>query len=367
MNRYHHRVFQGLAVLGSFTMLVTACSSSKGAQSDTTSAPTTEKQQTITVGAWGGAYDGWTQEAFAKPFTEKSGAKFQYDDAASQMVSRVVAQHDAGQVTWDVLDSAFGLDAWTLWKKGLLAPVPEDLAKKWKEALGEETVTPFGYALGNLGDVIVCNRSVVAKCPTTPAEFFDVAGFPGERAMYGPGSLIGVMLAEEARGVSPNKLFPVDLDSAFNTLKELKPHIALWYDAPDQLDQAIRSKEVSIAIAFNGRVANLIKEGIDLNVSWQGAIYEPVYMTVIKDGPSTQAAWDYLDFIAMSTSAQAKYVELTGYGVPNRKAFESVSTDIAKYNPDYPDNKKVMALEDLDWYLANQAEVDQRWRDLVGG
>jgi spermidine/putrescine-binding protein len=357
-------VFTFIAIL---TVALAACGGGGSGRSSSSASAAANEHSKIVVGGWGGEYDKWTKESFAEPFGKKTGTSFVYDDAPSEMVAKVKAQSAAGQVTWDVLDSAFGLDAWTLWNEGLLAPAPKNLESKWKTELGASRVTPFGYSLGNLGDVIVCNREQVEHCPTTPAEFFNTKEFPGPRAMYGAGPLVGLMLAAEANGAPKDQIFPIDLDSAFEKLEEVKPEVKLWYDSPDQLDQAMINGEVSMAIAFNGRVANLIKQGLPLEVSWNGAVYEPVYMTVVKGAPEVTAAWEYLDFIAESPKAQAKYVELTGYGVPSEEAFDLVPKKIAKYNPDYPPNFKQMAIEDLKWYQENQTEVDSRWRDFVGG
>jgi spermidine/putrescine-binding protein len=185
--------------------------------------------------------------------------------------------------------------------------------------------------------------------------------------MYGDGPLPALMMAQEANGIAKDKLFPINLDQAFAKLAQVKPAVKVWYTSGDQLKQAFRTGEVTIGIAYNGRAASLIKEGLHLAISWDGAVYEPVYLCVVKDAPHLATAFKYLDWIATHPDGQATYVKLSGYGVPNPTAFDAVPQEQAQYVPDYPPNFRQMAIEDVGWYQDNKSKVDSRWRNLVSG
>src|SRR5581483_3314297 len=163
----------------------------------------------IVVADWGGGYDQWTNNAFGKPFATSSGINLHFADAPGQQVAQVEAQEKAHHVTWDLIDSAYGFDAVQLAGEGFLQPLPASLKQHLTKELTKGTVTNYGFSLGTLSDVIVCNPSQAKKCPTTPKQFWDVKNYPGPRVMYAYNSLGALMSAELAAGISPKHLFPI--------------------------------------------------------------------------------------------------------------------------------------------------------------
>ena len=224
----------------------------------------------LVVATWGGAYTDAFREAFADPFSAETGVEVQIVDAPGGYNAMLEAQAAAGNVTWDLIDLGEE-DAVALIDAGLLQPLPDDLKSELIEVVGEENVTDYGISFASYGSVIACNAAAAEACPTTPAEFWDVEGFPGRRTMYGDGWSDSLVYALLADGVPKEELFPLDVDRAFAKLDEIKPHINVWWTTGDQSQQIFRDEEVVMGILWDGRAAGLREQGVDIQLSFEGS------------------------------------------------------------------------------------------------
>ena len=84
-------------------------------------------------------------------------------------------------------------------------------------------VLDYGIRYGTLSDIISCNAKAVAKCPTTPAEFFDTTNFPGKRIMNGVEPMVAMAFALAADGVPYDQIYPMDIDRAFKNSTPSSP------------------------------------------------------------------------------------------------------------------------------------------------
>jgi putative spermidine/putrescine transport system substrate-binding protein len=69
----------------------------------------------------------------------------------------------------------------------------------------------------------------------------------------------------------------------------------------------------------------------------------------------------------ISADREAAFATALGYGPVNALAFEGdrIPAAIAKGLPSAPDNKKLQAVVDPAWWLANQAAVTERFQDFI--
>jgi len=324
---------------------------------------------TLVVGGWGGAYNEATQQFYGDPFAADGGAKLQFVDAPGTQLARLQAQEKAGNTEWDMLDSIAGADAFIAYDKGLLEPLPEDLKSKLVDTLGEEKVSDFGFTMGSLGNVIVCNMDNMDTCPASMEEFYDADAFPQDRMLAGFGPLYLATTAMIANGVAPadTPTTDVDIDAVFDTLDGVRPNVKVFWESGDQQEQVIRSGEVDMGIMWSGRAYRLINNGVNLKVVWDGGAYEPGYWAVVKGAPNKDEAFRFMEWIADHPEEQAKWSQELDYSVPNPAALDSLPKKEADQLVDNPVNFDKLGVPNWDWYIENADELNQRFSDYLKG
>lgn len=319
----------------------------------------------LTVATWGGEYTKATVEALLKPFSDETGVTVKTEDAPGEFNAKLEAMAKAGNVTWDVIDLGEE-DAIPAASMGLLQPLPEDVKQRLIDAVGEEQVTDLGVGIAHFASVIVCNPDAVERCPKTPAEFWDVEGFPGRRTMYGDGWWTGIMYALLADGVPKDQLFPLDMDRAFAKLDEIKPYIDVWWTTGDQSQQIFRDEEVAIGLIFDGRAYGLREQGLNVEISHEGSPVTRNLLVVPTDAPNPEAAFAFLEWYATHPEAEAKWVEGINYGVANLKAFDYLPDEIAETIATYPANMETSIPIDVEWVAENRERGLERWTNWLG-
>src|SRR5690625_1530846 len=126
--------------------------------------------------------------------------------------------------------------------------------------------------IGSTSSLIACNSEIVDKCPTNPEEFWDVENFPGTRAIRNrPFEVFAFALL--ADGVSPDELYPLDLDRAVAKLEEIKPHIKVWPAGVTQELQIITSGEVGVIFTASGIAYRAKRRSVPgLEAYWNGSV-----------------------------------------------------------------------------------------------
>lgn len=323
----------------------------------------------LIVAGWGGAYDQATKEHYADPFQAAGGPAVRFVDAPGTQAARIEAQKKAGRIEWDMIDSVAGAEGYVLFDKGHLAPLPADLKAKFKQVLDPEKVSDFGFTMGNLGNVIVCNMEKMKTCPKDMAEFFDTDKFPQVRMMGGIGPIQSATIGMVASGTPPSETgtTPVDMDKAFAKLDQVKSKVKVFWESGDQQEQAMRSGEVDMGIMWTGRAFRLKSGGMNLKVNWAGGSYESGMWTVVKGAPNEKAAFEFLEWIADHPEEQAKWAQKLDYSVPNPKAFDLMPEREAAQLVDNPENFKQLAVPNYKWYVEHASELNARFQDYLKG
>ena len=134
------------------------------------------------------------------------------------------------------------------------------------------------------------------------ADFWNVEAFPGKRSLPDNPS-ITLPLALLADGIPIDKIYPIDLDRAFASLKKIRPHVSVWWTSAGQSVQVLQDKEVVYGASYNGRVFG--KPDIDytykqgyLELSWFG----------VPKGTSPQQKAEVMKFFHELTVAQNQVV-----------------------------------------------------------
>ena len=136
--------------------------------------------------------------------------------------------------------------------------------------------------------------------PSSIADFFNVANFPGKRGIHTwPQALIEMALV--ADGVDPGGVYEVmdtdeGIDRAFAMLDKIRDHSVFWSAGSKPLE-FVKSGEASMALAYNGRVgATSLSEDATFVPVWDGQVLEEEWIVVIKGSPNKELAFEFAGF-----------------------------------------------------------------------
>lgn len=337
---------------------------------------TTASAQEITVMGWGGAYAASQIEAYHKPFTAKTGIKVNSVDADNP-ATPIKAQVEANNVTIDVASVEIA-DAVRLCDEGLVVPI--DATTLTPAPDGTPAVEDF--IAGTLSECMVPTdvfATVVAYDttkfpnggPKTIADFFDTAAFPGKRGVK-KGAKVTLEMALMADGVPAGEVYallatPEGVDRAFAKLDTIKAD-SVWWEAGSQPPQLLADGEVSMTMAWNGRIFNAaVAEGKPFNIMWDGQVFEWEGWVIPKGAPNMEAALDFVKF-STSTEPLAEAANWISYGPPRISSGPLVGTfkneGVVPMAPNLPtsaENLTNALASSLDFWADRDTELNERF------
>jgi len=316
---------------------------------------TIAQTRTIYVNTWGGSWTAAEETAFFKPFTEQTGIRVR--TVAPVSYAKLKAQVQSGSYEWDIT-SVTQADLLRADREGLVEPIDWTIVKK--EKLFPNAVYANGLAYCALGTNLAYRKDKFPQGgPKTWADFWDVKKFPGNRSMYN-NAVRAAQFALVADGISPDKVFPMDVDRAFKKLDQIKPHIKVWWTQGNQSQQLLRDGEVDMMVMWNARASELQQQGHPVELVWHGATVTTTMWGVVKGAPNRKAAWEFLQF-AVQAKPQADFANRLYYGPTNPEAFKFVSPEVARQLPTYSENIKVTIRPDTAWEAEHTAKIQERF------
>ena len=347
-----------------------------GAVSAVAFAGTAMAADTITVVSWGGAYTKSQVEAYHKPWIAKTGNQIVSEDYNGGL-AEIKAQVEAGNVKWDIVDVELS-DAVRACDEGLA----EEIDMSILPAAPDGTPAADDFIAGTLdvpcavptivwSTIFAYDTSKMANGPTSIADFFDLAKFPGKRGIR-KSPKANLEMALMADGVAAADVYdvlgtPEGVDRAFAKLDSIKAEV-VWWEAGAQPPQLLADGEVAMTTAYNGRIFNAVAaEDRPFGIVWDGQVWDLDLWIIPKGAPNKQAA---LDFMAFSTDTQrlADQASWISYG-PTR---QSSSPLVASYNgkpdlkmgpqmPTAPENFKNALQNDFEFWADHQDELNERF------
>ncbi len=313
----------------------------------------------LVVASWGGAYAEAQRNALYKPFSDEFGIKVIEDGPA--LNPRISAMVKSGNVTWDVC-SIGGYKAQALGLDGAMTPIDYSVIDSSKFA--KQFVGRFGIAFMNYGLVLGYRTDVLKDAqPTLITDLWDVKRFPGMRGMEDD-PVSTIPYAVQAAGVPRKDVYPLTeekIKMAFGKLDEIKKHV-IWWKQSAQAPQLLANREVIMAQVFNGRLDQLISEGVPIKMVWNGAHLLYDSWCFPKGAQNTTLG---MLFVAWASLAEnnVRYGNFISYGPTNSDAYKLVRKDRASLMPTSYISDMVIC--DQEWWGQNwTAMVDRfnRWR-----
>jgi putative spermidine/putrescine transport system substrate-binding protein len=326
--------------------------------------PAQTKGRTLVVATWGGGWTAATDKYFFEPFAKEYGVKIVLQDSGNGFLTPTITQEKTGNVTWDLLDSAGNATS------GLNVLNYTDNYPPWLiQSLTADsvpgTVHSYFVQYGNSADILACNPSLVAKCPTNAQQFFDVKDYPGTRAVDNGDPQGGVQYALESVGVPRYSIINWDLPRAFNILGQLKPHVAVWTTSGSQMVQVMADKTVGMEIMWESRVNALKKLIPNLQVSWDSATTDSEGWVVPAGAPNADLALTFIGWWGKQQQAQANWLKVIGAVVPGKDVASLVSKATADTLPTAHGVHAVPAFDN--WGALHSQEIAKDWLSFLAG
>jgi putative spermidine/putrescine transport system substrate-binding protein len=293
----------------------------------------------LTIVSWGGAYQKAQHDTIFAPYTAKTGATIKEEEYTGE-VAKIRAMVESGTVSWDVIN----VDSQTA-IQGCDQSVLETL--DYSKIIDKAKILPgaaYDCAIGSdvFATVFAYDTSKLKDGPTSINDLFDLTKFPGKRALQ-KNPVVNLEWALIADGVDKDKVYevlgtPEGVDRAFKKLDTIKSQV-VWWEAGAQAPQLLADGEVVMTSAWNGRIANAIKEGKTFQIVWDAQAPDLDMWSIAKGTPNLDKAYEFLAF-ASSAEVQSALAPAIPYGPTNLDAIALVDPELAKTLPTYPENLK---------------------------
>ncbi len=318
---------------------------------------------TLTFTSWGGIFQE-AQVAALEPFVEQSGVKLLEDGPTEY--SKVKAQVDSENVTWDVVDTDIIWADKQCGEDGLLMDLDLDIVDVSnipnQSLVGDCYVPAMQY-----GYVIMYNEDAYPEAPTGWADFFDTEKFPGKRAIagfedIGPGVYEGALLAE---GVAPEDLYPLDMDRVYQKLDTIRDDLIYWKTGAES-QQMVESGEADMVLLWSGRGYGAVENGANYKPIWNEALVVADALAVPKNAKNPDAAMALINSY-LGADAQATMAEMSSYSPVHKDAKPEFSELGLEYLTTDPAIAEQMVPTDQSWWAENYDAELERWLNWLQG
>jgi putative spermidine/putrescine transport system substrate-binding protein len=312
----------------------------------------------------GGALSEMEKTAFTDPFSKKVGKEIA--NVSPTKYAKIKAMVESGNTEWDLV-TVGGRFAYDGRDQGLLEEIDYRRIPNAKE-IDPGYRGQYGTVTSTGATVIAWNNKAISEAPKSWADFWDVKRFPGPRGLY-KYFYYNYEAAMLAAGTKRADVYPVTaekIDVVFEKMKEIKPHVKVWWSSGAQPPQLLSSGELAMSSAWDGRMRAIAAENaptsftLDDGLAWGNAWVVP------KGTPYKDMAMDLINY-ALSLEAQTRMIEANVYGPVNPTAAANAPAARRKEFVTAPENANrvlVMNEEQAAYYVR---EFDKRWQEFQLG
>jgi putative spermidine/putrescine transport system substrate-binding protein len=222
--------------------------------------------------------------------------------------------------------------------------------------------------------IIYAPGAFPAGAPTTLADFFDTAKFPGKRALKRDSGKYNLEMALLADGVAPADVYPMlasdaGLARAFAKLASLGPSLT-WYDRDGEALERVRDGKAAFATALNGQLYDPKRTGAVPGAIWDKQLYEFDAFGIPASDPKKETALDFIRF-ATGSKPLADVASLFPVGPARHSAFALTGknpengADLRPFEPTAHFDT-AFAVDDR-WWRAHGDAIDTAWRNWLAG
>lgn len=304
----------------------------------------------------------WTEAftmAYHEPFREETGIDTEAIAREHEPLAAIRSMVETEQYIWDVTVLTRA-SARILAEEDLLEDLNYEQPGINTDEFLEDAILPYWMGVYVYASVMAYRNDALGdNGPQSWADFWDVEGFPGRRALRrAPQETLEQALM--ADGVAREDLYPLDLDRAFAKLDEIKPHVEVWWTSGAQASQLLQSGEVDMLPCWSNRHQAVIDTGTPATVVWNQGIYSMDGWVLPKGGPNTDVGQQWVAFVS-DAERSAAWTEMATNGPVNQRSYDFIDEERAQLLPTYPENFELLVRQDDDWWNENQADTIERF------
>lgn len=335
--------------------LVTGCAS-KSASSPS--------KRSLRVRSPGGQRQAAMEKHVWPQFTKETGIEI---EPVAVNVAKLLAGSKAGNAELDLVESgAIGLE--TL--RGAEALEKIDI-EKLKRTNPDDLFDYTDYWIGAdvSAEVLAYNtKKFPSAGPTSWADFWDVSAWKGQRSlMDATAEHAPLEIALLADGVALEDIYPLDMDRAFDKLKEIKPHILKFWTSAAESEQLASSGQADLIQMWHGRAVALARDGAEIQSVINQASLQPVGLAIAKGSQMVDEAMTYIDYFCQP-KVQARFVSTFPNSPGNKQAHKHIkSKKLLELLPTSEQNIDKAFRTDYKWWATNQGRMQNRWQQFLLG
>ncbi len=316
----------------------------------------------VVVGSGGTSQDA-RRAVLWNPAAKALGITFAED--TSQNWGEVRAQVDAGAVTWDVVQLSM-TDVGRAAAAGAIIKLPADIVNRNDYVPGSVNDYCIGYDVYSQA-IGYSTEAYGAQGPQNMRDFWDVKKYPGKRGMLRDprGNLEAAVMA---MGHPKSEIYKFlstaeGRKAAMAKIAELKPHV-IWWQSGAQAMQLVKSGEVPLIYAWNGRTQAAIDAGAKYKITFNEGALQIDCDAVVKGAPHTETALKFIKEISKPQYAKdlPKYI---AYGSANLKAYEGYDEATLARLPSSPENVGKQYTPDFDFWNKYGAELSESFDAML--
>ncbi len=312
----------------------------------------------LTFCSWGGALSDLEKTALLEPFGKAKKIEIAY--ASPTNYAKIKAMVEGGNPEWDLVDvGGRFIDQ----GKDLLETLDMSLIPNAKN-LDPGWVTSRGIFTSTGATVMAWNTKAFPedKGPQSWKDFWDVKAFPGPRGLY-KAIYYNYEAALLAAGVPRSQIYPVTDDkmkTVFEKLREIKPHVKVWWNAGAQPPQLLSSGELALSSAWTGRILAVIKEKAPVAMTYSDGIAWGNAWVIPKGAAHAKVAMEAINY-AISDEAQMRLLDAGTYGPALGAAAAKATPEQQKILVTAPGNVKKMLVINEEQAAQYSAKYDAEW------
>jgi len=315
----------------------------------------------IVMWNWGGQSEECHGNAIGQPFTEQTGMPLRFD-TSGPLQGKIKEMVDSGNVTADVCDADL-FDAVALGPSGHLEAIDYSVVNKAK-SLPQYTLE-YGVSIILYGYAFVYDTEVFGDNPPTSwADFFDIAKYPGKRSLYkwANGSLEAALMAD---GVDKDALYPLDMERALAKIKSIKDD-SLYWGSGSAAHSMVVNGEVSMGMVWQNRGRN-IENDTDgrYKLVMNQALAMPGAYIVPKGNPAGRDMVMKFISIAQEPAAQLELLNCLGMTPSNPEVFADIPEDQQPYAIASALNIDKIAFSDPEWWGENSGDAVNAFLEAI--
>ena len=312
----------------------------------------------LTFCSWGGALSELEKTTMLDPFARAKRMEVAY--ASPTNYAKIKAMVEGGTPEWDLVDVG---GRFIEQGKEMLETLDMSLIPNARK-LDPGWVTSRGIFTSTGATVMAWNTKAFAdnKGPTSWKDFWDVKAFPGPRGLYKQ-LYYNYEAALLAAGVARSEIYPVTDDKiklVFEKLREIKPHVNVWWTAGAQPPQLLSSGELVLCSAWTGRILAVMKEKAPVAMTYADGIAWGNAWVVLKGAPHAKLAMEAINY-AVSEEAQLRLLDAGTYGPSLGSASAKATPEQQKVLVTAAGNARRMLIINEEQAALYSAKYDAEW------